>query len=489
MLTNINKTRQAFWVGIGSISTFLFTILITAILARYLPKEELGTYRQILYLYNTLVVIFSAGLPRVYAYFLPRYDLAEGKSITKKLAKILFLCGLIFSIFLFFTADLFANILNNEHLSIGIKYFAIIPTLLLPTLGIDGIFSSYQKAIYIAFYNVSTKLFMLCAITLIVILYGGTFQNAIIGWIISSVLALLFSLYIKQIPFKNISPKTPQLRLKEILSYSLPIVISSLCEIAFRSADQFYISRFFGPEIYAEFANGFIPLPLVGMITGATATILMPIFSKMSQTDKMNEEIGRIWKSTLIKSAYLIYPLIIFFFFFAEPIIIILYTEQYIRSAIYFQIAMSLNFFNIVIFAPLLFALGKTKVYAQIYLYFAISVWIGDYFIVHFFNSPYLIAAFTIFNNIMLILVGFYITSKLLHQSLKKLLPLFEITKIILLSLIVILISYGAVKYIFLLQKDFMGIALNFFIYIIILLVIAPIFKINYRELIKPLFN
>lgn len=488
MIDKVNKTKQALWVGIGNLSTFLFTIIITAILARYLPKEELGTYRQVLYVYNTLVIIFTGGLPRVFAYYLPRYDLAEGKAITNKIINILFLCGLTFSIFLFFTADFFASILKNPQLKIGIKYFAIIPTLLLPTLGIEGIFSSYQKTTYIALYNISTKILMLCAISLVVLRYGGTFENAIIGWIISSALALFFALYLKTIPFKNVESKIPELKLKQILSYSLPIVFASLSGMAIRSADQFFISRYFGPEIFAEFANGFIQIPFVTMITGATSTVLMPIFSKMNTAEGSNKEIAMLWKNALTKSAYLIYPMIFFFLFFAESIIKIIYTDVYIKSAIYFQIAMILNFFNIIIFAPLLLSMGKTKLYAQIHLFYAVTIWFGGYIVVILFNSPYLLAGFSILNNILLIITSFAIISKLLGINIFTLFPFKEVSKIIFASLISIMFVYVLINLIVYYQNYITRLTFGFITYVIILILFLKLFKINYIEIIKPLF-
>jgi hypothetical protein len=46
----------------------------------------------------------------------------------------------------------------------------------------------------------------------------------------------------------------------------------------------------FGAEVFAEFSNGFIDIPFVGMVTGAaSARILMPMFSKMIH-DKSNIE-------------------------------------------------------------------------------------------------------------------------------------------------------------------------------------------------------
>ncbi len=130
-----SNTMQAFWVGMGSLSSFALAIVSAAILSRYFDKTEYGTYRQILYVYNTLLVIFSAGLPRVFAYFLPRYSLQQGKYIVWKVSKMLFFFGFLFSIVLFASSGIIAQILKNPELAVGLKYFSPIPMLLLPTSG------------------------------------------------------------------------------------------------------------------------------------------------------------------------------------------------------------------------------------------------------------------------------------------------------------------------------------------------------------------
>ncbi|OQA47798.1 MAG: hypothetical protein BWY47_01325 [Bacteroidetes bacterium ADurb.Bin302] len=59
MQNKSNNTIQAFWVGMGSLSAFTLSIISAAILSRYFDKAEYGTYRQILYVYSTLLVVFS----------------------------------------------------------------------------------------------------------------------------------------------------------------------------------------------------------------------------------------------------------------------------------------------------------------------------------------------------------------------------------------------------------------------------------------------
>ena len=206
-MKNQNESNyfQVIWVGIGSLSSFGLSIISTVILSRYFDKAEYGTYRQIIYVYQMLLVIFSAGLPAVFSYYLPRFPLTEGKEIVFKISKMLLFFGFLFSLFLFCFSDLIAKLLNNSDLAIGLKYFSPIPMLLLPTLGLEGIFSTYKKTIFIAIYNTLTRLLMLIFIVLPVVLLNGTYLYAIYGWLAVSLISFVIAYYFKGIPFKGVN--------------------------------------------------------------------------------------------------------------------------------------------------------------------------------------------------------------------------------------------------------------------------------------------
>ena len=90
--------NQALWLGISQASSFVLAFISAAILSRYFDKTEYGTYKQIIYVYTTLQTVFTAGLPGVFSYFLPRYSEAEGKTLVNKITRVFFVLGLLFSV-------------------------------------------------------------------------------------------------------------------------------------------------------------------------------------------------------------------------------------------------------------------------------------------------------------------------------------------------------------------------------------------------------
>src|SRR5690606_8832454 len=181
------------------------------------------------------------------------------------------------------------------------------------------------------------------------------------------------ALYLKYKPIRNYTKEKSPYSYRQIFDYALPIMGASIWGIIITSADQFFISRYFGAEVFAEFANGSMELPFVVMIIGATSVVLSPVFSKMAHENlDPQKEILPLWKSVFEKSAKLIYPLVIFAWFFADVIMVVLYGQQYENSSVYFRIKVVINFFTIIVYAPLLINIGKVRYYANIHMITAI---------------------------------------------------------------------------------------------------------------------
>ena len=96
-----SNTQQAFWVGIGSLFSFGFTIVSSMILSRYFDKGDYGTYKQVLYVYGTLLTVFTLGLPKAFSFYLPRVPLNQAKNLISKITSLFYWLGGFFSVLLF----------------------------------------------------------------------------------------------------------------------------------------------------------------------------------------------------------------------------------------------------------------------------------------------------------------------------------------------------------------------------------------------------
>lgn len=479
-----NNSRQAAWIAVGSLTSFAFGIVSSMILSRYLPKADYGTYKQVLYVYETLLVIFTLGLPRAYSYFLPRVDIGQAKSLIKKISFIFLLLGSSMSLSLFFCADYIGVLLKNSDLSDALRMFSIVPTMMLPTMGLDGILATFKRAKLMAFYNAVTKIAMLLFVALPVILFNMGYKEAICGFVIASVFSFLLAELLIYYPLRHLSSDRCQISYKEIFTFSLPLLFASMWGIIQISADSFFVSRYFGKEIFAEFANGNMDLPFVGMIVGACATVLSPVFSKLSSKGvNPQTDIMPLWKNTFEKSAMLIYPLVLYFIVFADVLMVILYGKQYEISSSYFIIRSIVSFFNVIAIGPLLINVGYVKSYTMVQIASAICVVVLDYTSIVTIHSPYAISVIQLMCRVGSIIVYLYVISTYFGISLLNLLPLNNIWKIFLLSLFLLPLIKGMTQLLNL--SNLYVLVISLLLYSTLFIIISYKIGIDYMKILK----
>lgn len=486
-IKNSSNTIQATWLGIGSLVSLGFGIISAAILSRFLSKTDYGTYKQVLYVYNTLLIVFTLGLPRAYSYFLARVNKEEGFSLVQKINSMFFVLGAIFSIVLFFGSSLFADLLNNPELKLSLRYFSLTPIFMLPLMGIESVMATYKQTYLSTIYIISTRVFMLLCVVLPVLFIQANARTAVIGFVISSILCCCIGLFIERIPFKKCKKAVTLIGFKEILRFSLPLLVASFWGLIISSANQFFISRYFGTEVFAEFANGYMELPFAGMIISAAAAVLLPVFSKMAYNTN-NEEILRLWKSVIIKSAKIIFPLAIFCCVFAGLIMRCLYGDSYSNSSIYFQIITVVNLIRIVPYAPIMLALGKVGKYANAHMVTAFMIVVLEYLCVLYFPSPIGIAIISVFCTLFCITLLMRMITRALDTKVNLLIPFKVLLTIVVLSACA---SIGARYILFMLPE--MNAFLSIFIVALLsccmYFVLCKVFDISYTDIIKTYVN
>lgn len=385
-IDNNSNFFQAVWIAVSQGTRIVLSFLSAIILSRYLTKNDYGTFKQVIYVYITLAVLFEAGLSSVFPYFIPRYKYGEGKFIVNKVTNILFLLGAIFALFLYSTSDTISDLMKNKELATAIKMFSLTPLFLLPTLGIEGLYIALKKSQYIVIYQTITLLTSLICCTVPVVFFEMGYKGAIIGWVIGSGLKCVIAVIMKQIPYVNTSAiEVPQIY-KQVFSYALPLMCASIAGLFLHSASQFFISRYCGQSSFAEFSNGFISLPFVSICAGSIRNLLLPICSKANFDGKIQDAL-KVYENAVWQSMLLVFPVIFFCFTFAKDIMTIMYTDNYISSAPFFQLALLKDLLcGCIPFLAILLGVGALKFYMYIHFFSTILIWIINYSIVKYLN-------------------------------------------------------------------------------------------------------
>lgn len=379
-MSNSNQSNfgQAMWLGLGQLCTFALSFVSAAILARYFDKTEYGTYKQILYVYNTLFTLFTVGLPNVFAYFIPRMNCGQQKTLVSSLNKLFLVLGGLFSLSLFLLADVIANILNNPELANGIRIFSPFPLFTLPTMGVEGIYTALRKTKYLAIYQVLSRVLMLICIITPVVFFNAGYEAAIIGWGIASFMIFLMAMYMKSRPYFCVKKDIVPNFYRQVFDYCLPLVGAFVAGFFISAADQFFISYYFGTKIFAEASNGLMSIPIAVMVSGSVRSVLLPLFSKADSEGTMSEMIVT-YNNAVKKCVVIVFPILLFFFFYAKDAMSLLYGSQYEVSGKYLQVYMVRDFITCLPYFSVLMAIGATKFYLYMHIVGVACLWTLDY--------------------------------------------------------------------------------------------------------------
>ena len=147
--------------------------------------------------------------------------------------------------------------------------------------------------------------------------------------------------------------------LKNILTYSIPLGISSLVGTLNSDIDKAFIGYITSTEKLAIYANAARELP-ISIIPGSVSAVLIPIIIKMVQQGRVKESIDR-WKIAVELSFIVICFMVVGVFTYAPEVIEILYSSKYLPGVSVFRIYTLNLLLRVTYFGLYLNAFGKTK--------------------------------------------------------------------------------------------------------------------------------
>ena len=253
---------QALWLIAGNVCSLLAGLGTMAVLSRCLDAGEYGTYRQVLYVYQTLLIVFSLGMPRAYSYFLVRMPAEEGRSFVGRMRRMLLVLGGLFSLSLYAGAGVIAQVLDNPGLEQVLRIFAPTPLLLMPVLGIESVLVALDRARLNAAYVLINRLLTALCVLLPVVAGGFGVAGAVGGFVAAALVCFCVGSFIERLPFRGLDRRPVRFSLREILAFALPVFLSGVWGFVILSVTPLFISRYLGTREFALYANGYVELPL-----------------------------------------------------------------------------------------------------------------------------------------------------------------------------------------------------------------------------------
>jgi len=158
-------------------------------------------------------------------------------------------------------------------------------------------------------------------------------------------------------PFRRVRRLWRISQLREQLRYAIPLGINSVIALLAYQIDKIMVSSYFTTEQYAVYVNGAVEIPLIGILTGAIAAVLMPEMVRRFRAGQP-ESILPLWRASILRVSLIILPTMVLFVLYAPQFLTLLFSEKYAESALFFRIYLMALPIRTANYSTVLLALG-----------------------------------------------------------------------------------------------------------------------------------
>lgn len=434
-------TFKAAVLTIGkTVKRFIGTISII-VLARLLPIEDFGTYRQVLFVIGLAVVLVESSIPKSLLYFVPMEKTPEKKNIyISQSFLMLSAVSILAVLFIYFGADFIGLKFGNADLVLLLKLYA--PVVLFLAIS-QNFFSSalisLDKHSLAAYSYVFVGMPNILAIIITAFFTSSLKIIFMVSLVIIAIQYLILIILIAKLKIR-LFLHPDWAKIKKQLAYILPLSFALMSGLISVELDRLVISMYFTSATFAIYSVGAMQVPLVGNLFQGVSSTVIPKISEYLSLDKKNEVEDLCNRGTR-KMALLLFPIFCFLWIHAKDLIVLLYTDEFIEAVPVFRIYLLIVLVKISFCGNIIMGSGKTSIVLKTTIFTLTLNLILNFVLVRYWGviGP---AIATIFSRLLHQgIFAIWVTLSLKYK-LSALFPIKKIAQIFVISLVASLISY-----------------------------------------------
>jgi O-antigen/teichoic acid export membrane protein len=359
-LAEPTRTSKVIALSLGQAFATFASIIAGIVAARLLNKHDYATMKQTMLAYSFAAPLLMLGLPNAIYYFMPRSESRKKGILIDNLTLLLFM-GLVFSTFLLLGGTkVLALRFNNPDLSRTLEWLIPYPLFVMPASVLGAVLLTQGKTTLLAKYNAISSGLMVVAVISGAIL-TRSYTGPLFAQIVFPLLLLPVVLWMcfRYIPGNFTLPNRNSM--VEMLKYSTPLGLSTMLGVIMLESNKIVVSVMCTPEEFANYVNGAVEIPLVGILTATISSVILVDMTNYIHAGN-KEAALELFKKAAVKSATVLIPAMFFLLFTGRSFIVTLYSEKYLESVIPFYIFLFFLPVRIVFYGTALMALGKPKV-------------------------------------------------------------------------------------------------------------------------------
>ncbi len=322
---------------VGLILSKIISYLTTVVIAKT-GSSILGLLNLGLSIVSFIAMIsllgLSGGVLRYVSYYLGKNDKKRIKGVMQGSLKISLITGIITSILVFiFSYNIAVDIFKKPELVNVIRVFAFIIPLLIATEIFSSIMLSFKKIQYNVIIRDLTERVFRFLIVIIFIYLGFSLNWIALGYVLGSLLTcILFLNLLRKKEFVLFDKKVkPDLDFKELIIYSLPLILVSLLSLLQKWADIFILGFYRSTNEIGVYSIAFSTASLLAIIPTALMSLFTPITTSLYAKNKI-KDIKKI--NTFITKWIFTFnlPFLLILIFFSKNLLRVVFGNEYLSG-------------------------------------------------------------------------------------------------------------------------------------------------------------
>jgi O-antigen/teichoic acid export membrane protein len=354
-----SNTSKVLALSSGKAITSVMGILTAMILTRILSVHDYSTYRQTLLVFNLILPILTLGLPDAIYYFLGN-EKERKRGLLNDNLLLLFIMGSLYAIFIWAGGNqLWANRFNNPDLVRTLGIFAPYAVFTLPLATISAAMVVQNKIPQLTIFNIVSRIFLFIFVVLAAWLFKDVFY-IVSAEVLSASLVFVSLLILVYRYVPNDRAMVRKDSMLTILKYSIPLGLAGMLGTLSNQLNQAIVSSICSTEQYAIYANGTTELPVIPMVTGSIAIVILVQMRQFIAANNISSALD-LFRKAATKSAPILIPLMFFLQVMAVQFIEFVYSDKYLESVDIFRIFLLILPARIVYYSSALLAFGLSR--------------------------------------------------------------------------------------------------------------------------------
>lgn len=255
--------------------------------------------------------------------------------------------------------QLLASKFDNPGLASVLLLLIPYPLLMLPASAMNACLMARDRTEQVAAFSVGSRV-VVFAFMMVPLLFWTTPSAVISGMVLGTAMTTAAALFLMFRACPT-GPWRPTWRgMGAQVAFAVPLGLASLVTVWSSTLDQTIVSLRCPPEVFAVYSVGAIEIPLIGIISGSIASVVIIDYARFYRESRV-DEIVRLIHRAMTKSALLLLPIMVFLLCVAPDLMCFLFGAKYRDSSAPFRVFLLLLPMRTITFGTVLQATGKSR--------------------------------------------------------------------------------------------------------------------------------